>query len=119
MDDAYVEEESMMMTSHLLCHSDSEGYYIPVDFQDVIFDDTLPGGMLGSSQRLREELIEVAPKLGISINQTSVSDSEVARLNQIAVGEDEVLFFRECCVWLALFEACRVSIECRTAICFR
>ena len=80
---------------------------------------TLPGGMLGSSQRLREELIEVAPKLGISINQTSVSDSEVARLNQIAVGEDEAMFFRECCVWLALFEACRVSIECRTAICFR
>lgn len=45
---------------HLMIHSDSEGYYIPVDFPDVLFatgGDTAPGGgMVGSSVRLATEL---------------------------------------------------------------
>ena len=61
MDDAYVEEELMMMTSHLLCHSDSECYYIPVDFQDVIFDDTLPGEHLGTPTNQEATLPSLTP----------------------------------------------------------
>ena len=61
--DPAVEEEMFMMSSHLLCHSDSEGFYMPIDFDDIIFDDveSVPGGMLGSSYRLMEELVEIAP----------------------------------------------------------
>ena len=36
---------------HLLIHSDAEGFYVPVDFKEVLFDEEqqLAGGMLGSS----------------------------------------------------------------------
>lgn len=27
--------------SHLLCHSDAEGFYVPVDFKDVLFDERM------------------------------------------------------------------------------
>ncbi|HEY5758634.1 MAG TPA: hypothetical protein VIU34_22565 [Steroidobacter sp.] len=25
--------------SHLLCHSDAEGFYVPIDFEDIIVDN--------------------------------------------------------------------------------
>lgn len=30
----WIEDETSMLSSHLLCHSDSAGYYVPVDFDD-------------------------------------------------------------------------------------
>jgi hypothetical protein len=51
------------MRLHLLCHSDYEGYCVPLDFPEVVMDvagDRIPGGMLGSSVRLKAELIELA-----------------------------------------------------------
>jgi hypothetical protein len=37
-DPAVDRELSVRMTSHLVCHSDAEGYYVPVDFADVLYD---------------------------------------------------------------------------------
>ena len=41
-----------MFDSHLLCHSDCEGFYLPIDFADVIVDAKnqmrIAGGLLGS-----------------------------------------------------------------------
>ena len=51
--------------SHLICHSDAEGFYVPVEFDEVLFSEAedeaeaLTGGMLGSSYRLRDELVQV------------------------------------------------------------
>jgi len=116
--DHLVEEQALRFHSHLLCHSDCEGYYVPVEFDEPIFADEqqIPGGMLGSSHWLMRELLEVAPYLGISVPNGILSDAEAERIN--AIIEVEVPFWIEMTVWLSLFEAARLSIEHRTAICF-
>ena len=40
---------------HLLVHSDAEGFYAPVEFDEVLFSDEVPGAMLGSSHALVRE----------------------------------------------------------------
>lgn len=117
-EDSLVIDELAMLSSHLLCHSDSDGYYVPLDFPEPIFADEkdIPGGMLGSSQGLLRELIAVAPYLSISLSGGELPDSEAGRINEIA--EAEGPFWIEKAVWLSLYEAARLSIEYRTAICF-
>ena len=120
--------------SHLLCHSDAEGFYVPVDFDEVLFDGDggdeeeaegdadieepagLPGGMLGSSQRLLEELVFVAPALGTRLDDGRLSDEEAERIDAL-IDEDDGLY-REYVSWLLLYESARLSIEHRTAIVF-
>ncbi|WP_432730346.1 hypothetical protein [Variovorax sp. W6] len=132
--------------SHLLCHSDAEGFYVPIDFQEVLFDgdgsdedeeeekekdeedyeaegdadleelNGLPGGMLGSSQRLLEELVFVAPALGIRLENGKLSDEEAERID--ALIDDDNGLYREYVSWLLLYESARLSIEHRTAIVF-
>lgn len=50
---------------HLIWHSDCEGYYVPVDFEQVIVDESLVGGYLGSSIRLLAETRRIASALGL------------------------------------------------------
>jgi hypothetical protein len=50
---------------HLIYHSDCEGYYVPVDFGQVIADERLAGGYLGSSVRLLAETRRIATVLGL------------------------------------------------------
>ena len=116
--------------SHLLCHSDAEGFYVPVDFKDVLFDENddeededdeeeetgLPGGMLGSSYRLLEELVFVAPALGIRLTNGKLSDEEAERIDAL-IDEDGGLY-REYVSWLLLYESARLSIAHKTAIVF-
>jgi hypothetical protein len=118
-DDPVIADEQAMLDSHLLCHSDCEGFYVPVDFPDPLFSTSkikVPGAMLGSSQGLMRELIAVAPYLGITLKNGVLSDAEAKRINKAV--KQEVPFWIEQCVWLSLFEAARLSIEHRTAICF-
>ena len=119
-DDPVIEEEMTMFSSHLLCHSDCEGHYAPIDFQEIVIDKTenerIVGGMLGSSYRLREELIEIAPALGVKLEDGELSDAEAERLNEEAETRDN--FGIEKMVWLALYEAARLSIQYKTAIWF-
>jgi hypothetical protein len=51
---------------HLIHHSDCEGYYVPVDFGQVIVDDSVAGGYLGSSVRLLAETRRIASALGLA-----------------------------------------------------
>jgi len=118
--DPVLDAETTMFSSHLLCHSDAEGYYLPIDFKEVLFaeadDHELPGGMLGSSYRLRDELVRVAPSLGIELQGHVLSDAEAARIGRLTL-KDEGLY-RELASWLALYEAARLSIEHGPAIVF-
>jgi len=118
--DPLVDDELAMLCSHLICHSDAEGFYFPINFSDVLFaepeDSSLPGGMLGSSYRLLEELEVVAPALGIRLSDGRLSDNEAARINELACSGEGI--YRELCSWLALYEAARLSIELKTAIVF-
>lgn len=118
--DPLVQDELDLLGSHLICHSDAEGFYLPIDFVDVLFDEadepSLPGGMLGSSYRLLEELCLVAPALGIRLTDGDLADDEAARIDALACSGAGI--HRELCAWLALYEAARLSIELKTAIVF-
>mgnify|MGYP001617252474 FL=1 len=118
-EDPVLEAAQDDLDSHLLCHSDCEGFYFPLVFDDVIFADEeheLLGGMLGSSYSLRAELVTVAPALGIFLLGDELSDEEAARINARVDAEDGLE--RELIAWLAAYEACRLSIEHKTAIVF-
>jgi hypothetical protein len=118
VDDPAIDYElSVRMISHLVCHSDAEGYYVPVDFADVLYDDQLAGGMLGSTQTLMRELASIAPTLGITLTASGeLADAEAERINNVT--DDDGPWYRELTVWLTLYEACRLSIQHKTAISF-
>lgn len=109
--------------SHLVCHSDCEGFYVPVDFLEPLYDD-LPsgdehcilGGILGSSQGAMRELIHVAPLLDIPVEKGKLSDQQFARIENECTERSP--FWIERLVWLKFFEQARLSIEYRTAISF-
>ena len=117
--DPAIDEESCMLDSHLLCHSDCEGFYFPIDFTDVIVDgkdqNRIEGGLLGSSYRLHEELMAMAPCLGIS-NAEGLSDTVVDEIRAAVETESELWIEKG--VWLTLYEACRLSKQHGTAICY-
>lgn len=113
--DAVIADESTMFESHLLCHSDAEGYYLPIDFPEPIFDDAVPGGMLGSSQGLLRELIEVAPAIAIPLTDGRPSP---ATEDELAAIVDEGRWWRARLVWFALYQAARISVQQQTAIVF-
>jgi hypothetical protein len=107
------------ISSHVICHSDCEGFYVPIDFGEPLCDERdgdLPGGLLGSSQRALRELIQVAPLLGIPVDGPFLSD-EVA--HRIAQEPDESHpYWIERKVWLSMFEAMRLSVEYKYAVVF-
>ena len=118
-EDPVLDEAQDTFDSHLICHSDCEGFYFPLVFDEVIFADDeheLLGGMLGSSYKLREELVTVAPALGIFLLGDMLGDEEAERINARIEAEDGL--DRELVAWLAAYEACRLSIEHKTAIVF-
>ena len=113
--DSVVDDAGSMLDSHLLVHSDAEGYYVPIDFGDPIFDDELPGSMLGSSQALLRELVDVAPHIGIDLVDGRPTPECTARLRAIV---DSGPVWREQVVWDTLFEAATLSVAHRTLIVF-
>jgi hypothetical protein len=105
------EELSVHMRSHLIVHSDADGWYVPIDFAHLLYGD-VPGRILGSSPRLLAELRSLAEPLDIALE---VDDAEAARLNAVT---DSDPWWREKFAWLHLFEAARLSVELGTAIVF-
>lgn len=115
-DDRLIADISMDMSSHLLCHSDCEGWYVPVDFDEPIFDDNIPGGeMLGSSQKLLAEVLSVAEFLGIEVIHGAPSDAAKRELEAI---EDDGPNWRARLVWYTVWEAAQLSVTHKTAISF-
>jgi hypothetical protein len=117
--DRYVADASSMLSSHLLCHSDSAGYYVPVPVDDPLFlpreSGIAGGGMVGSSHGLLKELIRIAPDIGVRLEgDATLNDAEAQRLldNQADPYRIEQM------VWLTLHEACRASIESGQPIIF-
>lgn len=117
-EDRLVQAEYRREESHLINHSDAEGFYLPVDFKEILcdLDDQVPGALVGSSFRLLEELVFVAPALGISLSGSELSDQQAMEIER-AIDAEEDLYIEKL-VWLSLFEAARLSIEHRTAIVF-
>lgn len=110
-----IDDESSMFDSHLLCHSDCEGYYLPVDFEEVIFDESAVGGMIGSSYRLLDEIMPLAELIDIKLDSSKITKQSY---DDIVNDMDEHPFYRERLVWLTLYEACNYSIKNRCLINF-
>jgi hypothetical protein len=119
-DDERIDRElSVYMDSHLICHSDCEGFYVPIEFPDPLYDDRegrLPGGILGSSQRALQEVIQAAPLLGVPVMGGNLSDDAAKALAQEPDGSHPYWIERQ--VWLTMFEAFRHSIEYQCAVVF-
>lgn len=119
-DDIILDLEIDNMRSHLVSHSDREGYYVPVAFTQVLHDSTeedrIVGFELGSSFKLREELLEIAPKIGINLANDQLSDRQAHAVNESVEKQEE--FHNEKMAWILLWESCRLSIAHHTAIMF-
>ena len=107
---------------HLIVHSDAEGFYLPVDFPDVLFssdDREVPGGMVGSAPRLLAECDRLARVLGIPSEITK--DAEELWDAADSQGEGESTWQQygvESFTCVALREACVASMKTGAAIVF-
>jgi len=104
-----------VMDSHLLSHSDAEGYYVPQAFHNPLCDDALPGSFAGSVPQLLKELERVAPALDIGLKNGELVPGEADKLARV---EDDDPMFREKIVWFSLYEAAKLCLEHGTLLVF-
>ncbi|CAL9332198.1 hypothetical protein SUDANB105_00097 [Streptomyces sp. enrichment culture] len=104
---------------HLIHHSDSEGYYVPVDFARVIVDEKAPGGYLGSSVWLLAETRRLAEALGLpeDLDPHSEEVFEATDAEEPAT-EGWQRYGVESYVCLQLLRAAKLSIATGAAIAF-
>src|SRR5262249_30986520 len=99
---------------HLIVHSDAEGFYVPVDFErPIVVDDGVPlaGGMLGSTQRLLAECLELADALGVPAGMKAESSLRFNFFRDvIRGGEKWQPYASETYTCLQLIEACGASL---------
>ena len=108
---------------HLLCHSDSQGYYLPIDFEDVIYPDRklkIAGEMIGSSYRLlaKCERLAAVLELPLDLDHNDKSVWEAVEHQGAKSKEKWQSYGIESFTCLALVNACRVSIQVGAAIVF-
>jgi hypothetical protein len=104
-----------LMDSHLLSHSDAEGYYLPRDFRDPLCDDRLPGGFAGSLPQLLRELEKVAPALDIHLVEGRLLPADE---NKLADVDEADPLYREKIVWFSLYEAAHLCLKHGTLLVF-
>lgn len=111
-----------MPFQHLIVHGDAEGYYLPVEFDDVLIPDAsleIAGGMLGSSQALLRECRELARAL--ELPEDLSPDDERVWSAADTQGEGETKWEQygvESFTCLNLIRACEASVETGAAVVF-
>lgn len=113
--DPLVREEYERGRSHLICHSDGAGYYVPVRFAKPIRNEKVPGGEVGSSFSLRDELLRLAGPLGLPLVAEDVPAEFEALIRK---PEASWPWQVERVAWLALYRNVQLSIAHATAIRF-
>lgn len=109
---------------HLIFHSDAEGFYLPQDFEAVLFSPPelkIPGGMIGSSQRLAVETARLATALELPLSLDPESDEVFAAVEAQGEGEGEARWQRygvESFTCLQLHQAAQHSIAQGAALFF-
>ena len=101
---------------HLMQHSDCDGYYVPLDFDEVLMPgekDEIGEVMIGSSYRLKEECEQLAAVLELPLNIDDRKLDEVLCSPAVASR-----FPREAYVCWVLHQAACKSVESRKAIAF-
>jgi hypothetical protein len=111
-----------MPFQHLIVHGDAEGYYLPVEFEDVLVPDAsleIAGGMLGSSQALLRECRELAAVLEIPEGLSLEDEALWEALDNVGEGETKwERYAVETYTCLCLMRACEVSVETGAAVVF-
>jgi hypothetical protein len=113
-----------MRFQHLIIHSDAEGFYLPVEFDEVIVADPsleVPGDVVGSSPRLLEECLELARALELPDDLDPESEEVWQAADGQGAGEGGPKWHRygvESHTCLALIRACRASVETGAAVVF-
>lgn len=106
---------------HLMFHSDAEGFYLPMDFEMVIFpadELKVAGAMIGSAPRLLQECQHLAEVLGIPSTAAAESNEVVEAAESQGEGEGWRKYGIEAFSCLQLIEACRRSISTGAAVAF-
>ena len=111
-----------MPFQHLIVHGDAEGYYLPVEFDDVIIPDAsleIAGGMLGSTQALLRECRELASALEIPDDLSLDDDALWEAVDNQGRGEAKwERYGMETYTCLGLLRACEASVETGAVIVF-
>jgi hypothetical protein len=106
---------------HLILHSDAEGYYLPIEFREVVFPDPdleVDGAMIGSSPMLLRECERLATVLGIPPDVVPESDELVEAAESQGQGEGYLRYGQEVFACVQLREAARRSVATGAAIVF-
>ncbi|HOP73962.1 MAG TPA: hypothetical protein PLC07_02775 [Bacillota bacterium] len=106
---------------HLLFHSDCLGFYLPVDFETVIFPDIeleIPGDMIGSSYRLRDECRNIAKYLQLEGEFHFKPDEFLKACEHPEGGALWQQYPVESYVCIVLYQASLKSIQSGSAIVF-
>jgi hypothetical protein len=105
---------------HLLMHQDADGFYLPLPFKFVITQTAemkVPGELLGSSVRLRQECMALARHMELPL-ETDVGFVSEHRGQDTSGASGWRRFPAAAYTCLQLYRACEVSIQHRAAIAF-
>ncbi len=108
--------------NHLILHSDSDGFYLPIEFEEVLYPDSklgIAGGMIGSSIKLLQECERLATELEIPSNIDENSDELLEATDM--QGKSSVKWQKygvESFTSVHLIKACKKSVETGAAIVF-
>lgn len=106
---------------HLIIHSDTDGFYLPIDFERVVVTNNshLSGGFIGSSYRLLEELSVLAKHLELDLeNEIDEIDLYDAAETQGKGIEKWEQYGVESFTCIKLYQGCLESVENRCALVF-
>lgn len=108
--------------NHLMDHSDTEGYYLPIDLPDPLRlpeESEITGGVIGSSQRLLAECEELAKHLGLPTDLDPDSDAVWDAAETQGEGTDGWQKYGvESFTCLRLIHAARASVKHGAALVF-
>lgn len=111
-----------MYFQHLIIHSDAEGYYLPIEFEEVLVADPsleIAGDTIGSAQRLLAECLELARALELPADLDPESEEVCdAAERQGEGGEGWRRYGVESHACLVLIHACRASVATGAAVVF-
>ena len=108
---------------HLIVHSDAEGFYLPLEFENVLFSPAgleIPGGMVGSAPQLLSECERLAKLLEIPADITLLSE-ELWEASDHSQGEGDTVWEQygvESFSCVALMEGCRQALKTGAALVF-
>lgn len=113
---------ALMSFQHLIIHSDTEGFYLPVEFDEVLHLDPsleVAGDNVGSSHRLLAECLELARALELPDDLDPESEEVWEAADRQGEGEEKWRRYGvESQACLALIRACRASVATGAAAVF-